>query len=141
MNTGRDDLVMRSIVRRALSALLSCYCGVLPNLAANTVIGLMRSRAAGMIATMVQGKHGRRVTNSQASLVQSIGRNVSRFQESSNAFDDVAAEILALDRRDLACMTMLLFNGAASADELAAALPMPRGIVTTTLERLQLAGY
>lgn len=73
--------------------------------------------------------------------MQAIGRTVSRFQDSSNAFDDVAAEILALDRRDLSCMTMLLFGGAASAGELAAALHMPRGLVTTTLERLQLAGY
>ena len=66
---------------------------------------------------------------------------MSRFQDSSNAFDDVAAEILALDRRDLSCMTMLLFAGAASAEDLAGALHMQRGIVTTTLERLQLAGY
>jgi AraC family transcriptional regulator len=65
------------------------------------------------------------------SLTQSIGRAVSRFQDSSNAFDDVAVEILALDRRDLSCMTMLLFGGAASAEELAAALHMQRGIVTT----------
>jgi len=77
----------------------------------------------------------------RASLMQSIGRTVSRFQDSSNAFDDVAAEILALDRRDLACMTMLLFGGAATAEEIAAALHLRRGIVTTTLERLQLAGY
>ena len=77
----------------------------------------------------------------RASLSQTIGRTVSRFQDSSNAFDDVAAEILALDRRDLSCMTMLLFGGAASAEELSAALQMQRGIVATTLERLQLAGY
>jgi AraC family transcriptional regulator len=66
---------------------------------------------------------------------------VSRFQESSNDFDDIAAEILALDRRDLSCMTMLLFGGAASVEQLAGALHLRRGVVTTTLERLQLAGY
>ena len=77
----------------------------------------------------------------RASLSQTIGRTVSRFQDSSNAFDDVAAEILALDRRDLACMTMLLFGGAASVEELAGTLHLQRGIVTTTVERLQLAGY
>lgn len=79
--------------------------------------------------------------STRTSLVQSIGRNVSRFQDSSYAFDDVAAEILALDRRDLTCMTMLLFGGPATASELAAALHLRRGLVTTTLERLQLAGY
>jgi AraC family transcriptional regulator len=38
-------------------------------------------------------------------------------------------------------MTMLLFSGPASSDELAIALHLRRGIVSTTLERLQLAGY
>ena len=56
-------------------------------------------------------------------------------------FDDLAAEILALDRRDLSCMTMLLFGGAATADEIAAALHLRRTAVSTTLARLQLAGY
>jgi AraC family transcriptional regulator len=79
--------------------------------------------------------------STRAALILAIGRNVSRFQDSSYAFDDVAAEILALERRDLTCMTMLLFGGAATASELAAALHLPRGQVTTTLERLQLAGY
>jgi AraC family transcriptional regulator len=73
--------------------------------------------------------------------MQTIGHDVSRFQESSNAFDDVAAEILALDRRDLSCMTMLLFGGPATADEVSAALHLRRSIVVTTLGRLQLAGY
>jgi len=74
-------------------------------------------------------------------LTESIGQVVSRFQDSSNAFDDVAAEILAIDRRDLSCMTMLLFGGPASAHELAAALHARRSTIVATLERLQLAGY
>lgn len=97
---------------------------------------------AGMMGAMKsQSKPSRVAKPARAALSQSIGRAVSRFQDSSNAFDDVAAEILALDRRDLACMTMLLFGGAASAEELAGALHLQRGIVATTLERLQLAGY
>ena len=74
-------------------------------------------------------------------LTRSIGQEVARFQEASYAFDDVAAEILALHRKDLPVMTALLFNGAASSDELSAALHVPRSTVTATLERLQLAGY
>ena len=66
---------------------------------------------------------------------------VVRFQEESAAFDEVAARILALPRSDLACMTLLLFGGAASVDQLTAALHVPRGTVTATVERLQLAGY
>lgn len=78
---------------------------------------------------------------SRQELVQSIGMQVVGFQEESAAFDDVAARVLALDRSDLACMTMLLFGGAASVDELTAALHVQRGVVTATVERLQLAGY
>ena len=73
--------------------------------------------------------------------MEAIGRAISRFQDSSNAFDDVAAEVLAVDRRDLACMTTLLFAGAASADEVATALHVRRGDASASLERLQLAGY
>ncbi len=73
--------------------------------------------------------------------MRALGRSVSRFQDGSNAFDDVAAEILAVDRNDLPCMSMLLFGGPASADELSAALHLRRGRVVATLERLQLAGY
>jgi AraC family transcriptional regulator len=74
-------------------------------------------------------------------LVQAIGTGVSRFQEASYAFDETAARILALNRTDLPCMTALLFDGPASADELASALHLRRAAVSGTLERLQLAGY
>lgn len=70
-----------------------------------------------------------------------IGAEVVRFQEASAAFDDIAAEILALDRRDLPCMTLLLFEGPTTVDDIAVRLQMRRGVVMATLERLQLAGY
>jgi AraC family transcriptional regulator len=74
-------------------------------------------------------------------LVAEIGAEVVRFQEESRAFDEVAARILALEPGDLPCMTMLLFGGPASIDQLAAALHSHRGPVSATVERLQLAGY
>src|SRR5207249_10655362 len=83
----------------------------------------------------------RKGSPSRQALVQLIGMQVVRFQEESAAFDDVAAQILALHRSDLACMTMLLFGGAASVDQLTAALHLQRSAVTATFERLQLAGY
>jgi AraC family transcriptional regulator len=70
-----------------------------------------------------------------------MGAEVVRFQEESAAFDDVAARILALDRGDLPCMTMLLFGGPASVDQLTAALHARRSAMTATVDRLQLAGY
>src|SRR6266850_3567963 len=78
---------------------------------------------------------------SRRQMIQSMGDQVVRFQEESAAFDAVAAQILALHRSDLACMTILLFGGAASVDQLTAALHVRRGAVTATVERLQLAGY
>ena len=74
-------------------------------------------------------------------LIARIGAEVVRFQDESSAFDEVAARVLALDRSDLPCMTMLLFGGPASVDRLSAALQARRGLVTATVERLELAGY
>jgi len=93
------------------------------------------------MAVMTSRLKPRRTGHTRDRLMQSIGQAVSRFQDSSNAFDDVAADILGVDRRDLSCMTLLLFGGPASADQLATALRERRGAVATTLERLQLAGY
>jgi AraC family transcriptional regulator len=74
-------------------------------------------------------------------LIVAMGAEVVRFQEESAAFDDVAARILAVERGDLPCMTMLLFSGAATVNHLTAALHQRRGAVSATVERLQLAGY
>jgi AraC family transcriptional regulator len=90
---------------------------------------------------MSSTSRGRRRAGERRRLAQTIGRDVSRFQEASYAFDDLAAEILALNRGDLPIMTMLLFDGPASADELTAGLHIRRPVVSATLERLQLAGY
>jgi AraC family transcriptional regulator len=80
-------------------------------------------------------------TGEHRTLVRSVGRQLSRFQDASYAFDDVAAEILALNRNDMPCLTQLLFNGPASGSELADTLRTPRAVIANTLERMQLAGY
>jgi AraC family transcriptional regulator len=77
----------------------------------------------------------------QRRLVEQIGAEVVRFQEGSTAFDNLAAAILRLDRKDLPVMTMLLFGGPASVSGLAAALRESRTAVLATTDRLQLAGY
>ena len=74
-------------------------------------------------------------------LIAGIGAHVAQFQEESTAFDELAARILGLERGDLPCMTMLLFAGPASIAQLTAALPQPRRTVSSTVARLQLAGY
>jgi AraC family transcriptional regulator len=90
---------------------------------------------------MARRRHAGRRGGERERLAGAIGDAVARFQESSYAFDDLAAEILALERRDLPVMTALLFDGPASAAELAASLHAPRAAVAATLERLRLAGY
>lgn len=94
-----------------------------------------------MMTTMNPTSRARRRTAERRRLAQTIGRAASRFQEASYAFDDVAADILGLSRADLPVLTMLLFGGPASADELSGALHVRRSLVAATLERLQLAGY
>src|SRR4029453_17165477 len=101
---------------------------------------LRQAAGPAIIASMSSRRPDGQRDNRQR-LTRMVGRAISRFQEASYAFDDVAAEILALNRKDLPGMTALLFNGPASAEELAAALHVSRSGVTATVERLQLAGY
>jgi AraC family transcriptional regulator len=110
------------------------------DLAANACGGLRQAVRPAIIVWM-SGRRSETQRNGRQRLTRTIGREISRFQEASYAFDEVAAEILALGRKDLPMMTALLFSGPASADELAAALPAPRAAVNETVERLQLAGY
>jgi AraC family transcriptional regulator len=78
---------------------------------------------------------------SRHELVESIGSQVVSFQEETAAFEAVAAQIVALHRSVLACRRGLLFAGAASVDQLTAALRVQRGAITAAVERLELAGY
>lgn len=63
-----------------------------------------------------------------------VGQAISRLQDTSAVFDDLAAEILAIDRTDLPCLTRLLFGGPASIDELADTLRAKRGMTVATVE-------
>jgi AraC family transcriptional regulator len=82
-----------------------------------------------------------RAAGRRGQLIRELGSEVARFQEESGAFDEAASQVLALDRRDLPCMTMLLFGGPATVDRLAGALHASRLTVSLTIARLELAGY
>jgi hypothetical protein len=89
-------------------------------------------------------KRRRKSNNSHAArrrVAEAVGWAISRLQDASYNFDDVAADILAVPRGDLPCLSMLWSAGPASADDLSAALQVPRGRIVTTLERAQLARY
>jgi AraC family transcriptional regulator len=83
----------------------------------------------------------RRQPASRDALIARLGGDVVRFQEESSAFDDVAAQVLAVERADLPGMTLLLFGGPSPIDRLAAALHRPRSAIVTTIDRLEMAGY
>jgi AraC family transcriptional regulator len=104
-------------------------------------LSLAAAQPPGHDVVVRQTSSSGRPTGERQRLPQAIGRLIARFQEASYAFDDVAAEILALNRADLPVMTALLFSGPASADDLTAALHMRRPRISAALERLQLAGY
>jgi AraC family transcriptional regulator len=78
---------------------------------------------------------------SAKALAERIGAEIVRFQEASHAVDELAAAILGLERRDLPCMTQLLFGGPATARQLADALRTPLGAVRDVVAKLEMAGY
>ncbi|MFT3775757.1 MAG: helix-turn-helix domain-containing protein [Minicystis sp.] len=83
----------------------------------------------------------RRPAANRQALMAAIGTEIVRFQDASNGVDDAAAAVLALERADLQCVSMLLFLGPAPAEQLAAALRLGPRAFGNMIERLELAGY
>src|SRR5689334_21763712 len=77
----------------------------------------------------------------RSALIASLGGDVDRFQDLSDDFDDAAAEVLALSRPDLRCISLLLFGGPTPAEELEQALRLSSRETSAMLERLVVAGY
>lgn len=82
-----------------------------------------------------------RRADSRADLIAHLGAAVVQFQDGANDFDDAAGAVLALGRMELRCLSVLLFQGAASAEVLRQRLRLSRGQVSAIRERLLLAGY
>jgi AraC family transcriptional regulator len=98
-----------------------------------------------MTTSAVQARGGprtrRSAAESAATLIEEAGAEIVRFQEASNTVDEIAAAILALHRTDLPCMTLLLFGGAATVQQLAAGLRVPLNVLRDVVIRLEMAGY
>jgi DNA-binding MarR family transcriptional regulator len=58
-----------------------------------------------------------------------------------NAFDNVAADRLGVNRTDLACLDVITRVGPVTAGEVAAAAGLTTGAVTAVVDRLERAGY
>jgi DNA-binding MarR family transcriptional regulator len=62
-------------------------------------------------------------------------------QNVSEAFDERVAEILGINRTDLRCLDILEQRGPLTAGQLAEAMHLSTGAVTTLLDRLERVGY
>jgi DNA-binding MarR family transcriptional regulator len=72
-------------------------------------------------------------------LIAGIGAATQAFQRSTDAFDDVVAERMRLNRTDLRCLDWL-FDGPKTAGDLAAATGLSSAATTTMLDRLERRG-
>jgi DNA-binding MarR family transcriptional regulator len=74
-------------------------------------------------------------------LEQALGAAMRTYQRSVDAFDEVAADYLGINRTDLRCMDVLLEQGQATPGYLADALGLTTGSVTAMLDRLEKLNY
>lgn len=77
----------------------------------------------------------------KSEIIQDIGNAVQLFQEATDAFDFVAAEVMGLNQTDLKCLSIILRKSPVPANEVASGLGLTRAAVTTALDRIESAGY
>jgi DNA-binding MarR family transcriptional regulator len=78
-------------------------------------------------------------TAARQALIAGIGIATQAFQRSTDAFDDLVAQRLGLNRTDLRCLDWL-FEGAKTAGQLAAATGLSSAATTTLIDRLERRG-
>jgi DNA-binding MarR family transcriptional regulator len=83
----------------------------------------------------------RRSNDKRSSLLEALGTAVQAFQEATDEVDEAAGHILGVNRTDLRCLSVLSRVNAISASELADAVGLSRGAMTTALDRIEAAGY
>jgi DNA-binding MarR family transcriptional regulator len=72
---------------------------------------------------------------------QIVGAALRSYQRSVDAFDEVVAEYLRVNRTDLRALDVLLEQGQATPGYLADALGLTTGSITAMLDRLEKMGY
>ena len=79
---------------------------------------------------------------SKHNLIQSVASELRLLQQSFDAFDEVAAATLKLNRTDLRALDVLLASdGCLSAGELSHALKLSPAATTTVIDRLERSGF
>ena len=79
--------------------------------------------------------------DSKDKLIAEVADEVRRHQTAQDAFDDVAAAFMGINRTDLRCMDIVDRAGQVTAGALARESGLSSGAVTTVIDRLEAAGY
>ena len=79
--------------------------------------------------------------DSKDKLIAEVADEVRRHQTAQDAFDDVAAGFMGINRTDLRCMDIVDRAGQVTAGALARESGLSSGAVTTVIDRLEAAGY
>ncbi|REK88893.1 MarR family transcriptional regulator [Streptomyces inhibens] len=73
--------------------------------------------------------------------VDEVAVRMRMLQQSFDAFDEAAANLLGLNRTDLRCLDLILAKDPMSAGELTTAAKLSPAATTTAIDRLERAGF
>lgn len=80
------------------------------------------------------------MSDPRQALVSSVGAAIQAYQRSTDALDDVAADLLGVNRTDLRCLDWLS-EGPMTAGQLTEATGLSSAATTTLLDRLEGKGF
>ena len=80
-------------------------------------------------------------SRSKSELVDELIREFRVSGNQDNAFDNLAAELLAVNETDLLCLNIIENSGGLTAGNLASQSGLTNGAVTGVLDRLERAGF
>jgi DNA-binding MarR family transcriptional regulator len=78
---------------------------------------------------------------SRQEVIEALSLAIRASQNISEAFDETVAAALGINRTDLRCVDILQQRGPLTAGQLAEAMHLTSGAITTLVDRLERAGY
>jgi DNA-binding MarR family transcriptional regulator len=81
------------------------------------------------------------VKRTRQELIEQLSLAIRASQNISDAFDEKVAERLGINQTDLRCLDILNQRGSVTAGQLAQAMHLTSGAITTVVDRLEAAGY
>jgi DNA-binding MarR family transcriptional regulator len=80
-------------------------------------------------------------SRSRRELLERLSLAIRASQNSSEAFDEYVAAATGMNRTDMRCLDILSQRGSLTAGQLAKAMHLSSGAITTLVDRLERAGY